>query len=368
MFLINKRLFRHFDWISFTLIIALATTGLLFVFSSTYRPEKIFSLFFKKQTFGIISGIILYLIGSAIDYRTWMRIGYFLYIAALFLLAFTLIKGSIGMGAQRWINLFFFKLQTSELIKLLFPAFVAHYLHTHKNNEQLRFIHFIPIVFVLFISSFLVLKQPDLGTAIILLLSGLIILWFAGINKKFFIYGALIALVSAPLSWHLLKDYQKKRITTFLGQGKNKKERYQLEQSHIAIGSGGLFGKGIVRGTQNRLLFLPESRTDFIFSVVCEELGFLGALFVLLLYFMLFLRIISFIVSMKTGVMQIFAIGLTIHIFLSTIINLLMVTGLLPIVGVPLPLMSYGLSNLWITFISLGWFHSIATQQTYVIE
>jgi len=368
MFLINKKLFRHFDWVSFLLILALASIGLLFVFSATYRYEQPFSIFFKKQAFGIVSGIILYLISSAIDYRTWMRLGYFFYMIALCLLAFTLIKGSIGMGAQRWINFFFFKLQTAELIKLLFPAFVAHYLHTHNNNVQLRFIHFIPVIFVLGISTLLVLKQPDLGTAIIIFLSGLITLWFAGINKKFFLYGLLIASISAPLSWNLLKDYQKRRITTFLGHGKREKERYQIEQSHIAIGSGGLLGKGILKGTQNRLLFLPESRTDFIFSVMCEELGFLGALFVLLLYCILFIRIITLIGSMQTGIMQVFAIGLTTHIMLSTIINLAMVTGLLPIVGVPLPLMSYGLSNLWITFLSLGWFHSISTQQTYVVE
>ncbi len=368
MLSLNKKLFRHFDWISFLLILALSSLGLIFIFSATYSPEKPFSLFFKKQTFGIIAGIVIYLFCSAIDYRTWMRLGYFLYALALGLLAFTLIKGSVGMGAQRWVNLFFFKLQTSELIKLLFPAFFAHYLQTHKNTESISFKHFIPIIGVLLLSTFLILKQPDLGTGLIVFSSGLILLWLAGINKKFFLYGAITLLITTPFSWHFLKDYQKKRITTFLGQGKNEKERYQIEQSHIAIGSGGLLGKGFLKGTQNRLLFLPESRTDFIFSVLSEEFGFIGSFFVLLLYLMLFLRIISQIYLMQTPIMQLFAIGLTIHIMLSTIINLGMVVGLLPIVGIPLPLMSYGLSNLWITFISLGWFHSISTQQTYVIE
>ncbi|MCK5632245.1 rod shape-determining protein RodA [bacterium] len=368
MFLLNKKLFRHFDWINFFLITSLACIGLLFIFSATYRPEQPFSIFFKKQTFGVIAGLFLYLICSAIDYRTWIRLGYFFYIVALGLLAFTLIKGSIGMGAQRWISLFFFRLQTSELAKLLFPAFIAHYLQTHKMTEQLSFRHFIPLIFVLLISTFLILKQPDLGTAIIVFVSGIVLLWMANINKKFFLYGSLIFLMTAPLSWNFLKDYQKKRVTTFLGQGKSKKERYQIEQSHIAIGSGGIFGKGILQGTQNRFLFLPESRTDFIFSVLCEELGFTGAILILLLYFILFVRIISSIFIMQTPIMQIFAVGLTIHILLSTIINLAMVTGLLPIVGIPLPFMSYGLSNLWITFISLGWFHSVSTQKTYVVE
>jgi len=368
MLLINKRFFRHFDWISFGLMIALALVGLLFVFSATYKPEKAFSLFLKKQTFGIISGIVLYLFVSLIDYRTWMRLGYFFYMLAVGLLIFTLVKGSIGMGAQRWINLFFFKLQTSELIKLLFPAFFAHYIQTHRNTERLTFRHFVPVIISLGASTFLILKQPDLGTALVVFLSGLLLLWLADINKKFFLYGTLLFVLSTPISWKLLKDYQKKRITTFLGQGKSEKERYQLEQSHIAIGSGGMLGKGLLQGTQNRLLFLPESRTDFIFSVLCEELGFIGALFVLLLYLMLFLRIFAQIYGMQTPIMQLFATGLVIHIMLSTLINLFMVTGMLPIVGIPLPLMSYGLSNLWITFISLGWFHSISTQKTYVVE
>lgn len=363
---IYKRFSRNFDWVSFGLIVSLALLGLLFVFSATYRPERPFSLFFKKQTFGIISGIVLYLIGSVIDYRTWMRLGYFLYMAAMGLLVFTLIKGSIGMGAQRWISLFFFRLQTSELIKLLFPAFIAHYLNTHKNTVSLSFRHFIPLIVTMLVSSVLILKQPDLGTALIIVISGIILLWIAGVNKKFFLYGVIILLFSAPLSWRFLKDYQKKRITTYLGQGKSDKERYQIEQSYIAIGSGGLLGKGLLKGTQNRLLFLPESRTDFIFSVLCEELGFAGAILVLLLYLTLFLRIAAHIYAMKTPIMKIFGLGLVIHIIISTIINLSMVTGLLPIVGIPLPLISYGLSNLWITFISLGWFQSINNQQNYI--
>jgi len=369
MISLNKRFFRYFDWISFVLIVALACIGLLFIFSATYKPTRVFSLFFKKQLFGVLSGLLLYLLGSIIDYRSWMRIGYFLYFAAIGLLLFTLVKGSIGMGAQRWINLFIFKMQPSELIKLLFPAFAAHYLHTHNQAENLSFRHFVPLIGVLSISTILILKQPDLGTALIVLFSGLILLWFAGVNKKFFLYGFLIALLFSPLVWRfVLKNYQKRRISTFIGYGESGREKYQIEQSHIAIGSGGLFGKGLLRGTQNRLLFLPESRTDFIFSVLCEELGFAGALLVLLLYFLLFTRMIMLIFGMKTPIMQLFATGLVVHIMLSTVINLLMVTGLLPVVGMPLPLISYGLSSLWGTFLSLGWFHSISTQKTYVVE
>ena len=270
------------------------------------------------------------------------------------------------MGAQLWINLFFFRVQPSELIKLLFPAFVAYYIHTHKNTESFAFKHFIPLIATIGISLLLIAKQPDLGTALLILFSSIILLWIAGINKKFFLYGLLIALVSAPISWNFLKEYQKNRIYTFLGQGKRRKALYQIEQSHIAIGSGGILGKGLLQGTQNRLLFLPASRTDFIFSVLCEESGFVGGFFVLLLYLFLFLRLLFFAGGLEKPIMHLFAIGLIIHIILSTIINIAMITGLLPIVGIPLPFMSYGLSNLWVNFMSLGWFQSIIMQRTYI--
>lgn len=368
MFFLNKRAFRYFDWTNLFLISLLSCIGLLFVFSATYKPEIPFSIYFKKQAIGIALGIGIYIVASCIDYRVWMRIGYFLFIASMGLLVYTLIKGSVSMGGQRWVNLFFFKLQPSELIKLLFPAFFGYYLHTHQYTKHVTFRHFIPIIMMLFISCLLILKQPDLGTALIVLFSGFVLLWLAGVNKKFFMIGALIVAISAPLLWGSLKDYQKQRITTFLGQGASNKERYQIEQSHIAIGSGGFLGKGLLNGTQNRLLFLPESRTDFIFAVLCEEVGFLGALFVIMLYIFLFIRIFSRILMIKAPAVQVFAVGLTVHVALSAIINLAMVTGLLPIVGIPLPFMSYGLSNLWVIFLSLGWFQSINVQPVYSSE
>jgi rod shape determining protein RodA len=151
-----------------------------------------------------------------------------------------------------------------------------------------------------------------------------------------------------------LRDYQKNRIIVFLGQGDEKKEGYQIEQARIAIGSGGLQGKGLFNGTQNKLRFLPESRTDFIFAVLCEEWGFMGALAMILCYIVLFFRSFLLISTVKDFYAQLFAIGLLLHILLATIINIGMVLGIMPIVGIPLPLMSYGLSNLWITFACLG--------------
>ena len=358
----NVKNFRKFDWTTFFLIIGISCLGLLFIFSATYKPDIPFSSYFKKQLLGIISGIFLYIFFSMIHHRQLMRFGYFLYFIIMGLLLFTIVKGSIAMGGQRWINLGFTKFQPSEMAKLLFPAFVAYFLSTQRDDFDFKFRDFVPTLIVLAVSFLLILKQPDLGTALIILFSGMIILWIAGIGKKFFIILAAISIVLAPVSWKVLKDYQKKRVLVFLGQGESRKERYQIEQSQIAIGSGGLIGKGFLQGTQNKLSFLPESRTDFIFSVICEELGFFGAFLLIFLYILLFIRLFMILVRIESPFIQIFALGIVLHVFLSVLINMFMVTGLLPIVGIPLPMVSYGLSNLWTIFISFGWINSIKMQ------
>ncbi len=361
----TDRRFYYFDYVSFFVALSLCCIGLLFVFSATYRSDAIFSLFFKKQVFGIISGFCIYGICAIIDYRTSMRTGYFGYFILIGLLIFTLIKGSIGMGAQRWINLGLFKLQPSELAKILFPAFVAHYLHGTINPLHLHFKTFVPILTALFVGVPLIAKQPDLGTALLVLFSGLTLCWIAGLSRRFFIILLCIGICSLPIAHVVLKQYQLQRILVFLGYGSAQKERYQIEQAHIAIGSGGLTGKGFLHGTQNKLHFLPEGRTDFIFAVLCEEWGLVGALCVIMLYCILFFRILSIIRSLNNHTMQLFATGLILHIMFSTIINIGMVLGLLPVVGIPLPFMSYGISNLWVNLVSLGIIQNIFMHRVY---
>ncbi len=365
MFL-SLRYLRYFDWISFFLIVCICLFGLSFVLSATYRPDMIYSIFFKKQFIGFIAGISLYWLCSFIDYRSLMPWGSLLYLSVIGLLLFTIIKGSIGMGAQRWIDLGILKIQPAELIKLAFPIFASGYLYTRKETFRFTFTEFVPLLATIVTSFLLILKQPDLGTALIFLFSALMLLWLSGISKKFFLYGFIFCLITAPLSWHILRDYQKKRVLVFLGQGDQRKERYQIEQSKIAIGSGGFSGKGYLAGTQNKLHFLPESRTDFIFAVICEEWGFLGALGLLLLYILLFARLLSILYKVDQPIIQVCAFGLIIHALLSMIINIAMVTGLLPIVGIPLPFVSYGLSNLLITFATLGLFNAISMVHAHV--
>jgi rod shape determining protein RodA len=360
---LDRRLIRSFDWISFFVTLALAACGLLFIFSATYKPDAHYSLFFKKQAMGVITGLCIYFACCAIDYRTLMRWAYFGYLGIICLLIFTLIKGSIGMGGQRWIDMGLFKIQPSELAKLFFPAFAVYYLYTQDEGQPLTFRDFIPILAILAVSFVLIAKQPDLGTALIVVISSIMLLWLAGIPKLFFVVSIVLGLICAPLLWQVLKPYQKQRIFVFLGEGNVKKERYQIEQSKIAIGSGGITGKGFLQGTQNKLNFLPESRTDFIFSVVAEEIGFMGTLCIIALYILLFCRFFIIIASIKAHYVQLLAIGIVLPIIISTLINMGMVIGLLPIVGIPLPLISYGVSNLWVIFATLGWFNGIAMRR-----
>ncbi len=354
--LFNRRTIRTFDWITLCIVITITTISILFVLSTTYRPACPYSIFFKKQLFGFVTGYGIYLCASYIDYRRIQHWSILLYTLTILLLMFTLFKGSVGLGAPRWINLGIIKFQPSELPKLLYPAlFSTLIMHEHHTSWRL----FALIISITGISFLLIAKQPDLGTAIIIGLSALILLAAAGIGKYFFIILFLTSAITMPCIWHLLKPYQKQRVLVFLGHGSAQKERYQIEQSCIAIGSGGLFGKGTFQGTQNMLQFLPESRTDFIFAIVCEEWGLLGALLLISLYLLLFCRWLLIIPLIQDTAAQLLALGIIAPIIIATIINIAMVIGLCPVTGIPLPLMSYGITHSWIALANIGILNSI---------
>ncbi len=358
-----SRTISAIDWFNMMLIMSIASISLLFIYSATTTLTHPLSIYFIKQLIGIGIGIIIYILFRFFDYRTLCRWSYFFFMATIILLVFTIIKGHIGMGAQRWIDLKFFKIQPSELAKLFLPAFIVYYLQGEQESKKWTLHNFTVPIFIILISFVLILKQPDLGTALIILITGFLLLWYAGLSKKFFIYGALICTLSAPLFYKFLKPYQRKRIEVFLGAGDQQRERYHVEQSKIAIGSGGCLGKGLLQGTQNRFAFLPERRTDFIFSVLCEEWGFLGAVLLLFLYSIFMYRILLLINTIGSFFARLLALGLLLPIMLSIIINVGMVIGLLPVVGIPLPLMSYGLSHTLITYAALGWISNIIRNQ-----
>lgn len=370
--MIDRRWFRYFDWGSFLLMLALLAVGLIFVFSSTYRPDKPFSLFFKKQLIGSLFGLGVYLFFSIKDLRSSYRAGFMAYFVLLGLLLYTIVIGVLVLGAKRWIGFGVFRFQPSELVKLFLPVFIAYYFcettvpkYRFAQVQQLTMRDFYFPLSILAISFLLIRKQPDLGTALIILGTGLVLLWFVGLSKYFFFIGLAISLAAAPILWTCMKPYQQNRVLVMLGHGDARKERYQTEQSKIAIGSGGIFGKGLLKGTQNKLHFLPEDHTDFIFAVICEEWGLIGALLVILLFLALFTRLLFVVVTVETLFEQIVALGLLMPVLLSACVNIGMVIGLLPIVGVPLPLVSYGMTNLIITLASLGWINNIAIRRFY---
>lgn len=368
--MIDRRYFRYFDWISFLLVVTLASMGLLFVYSATYKPDLPLSLFFKKQLFGAFAGFGIYFLFCMIDIKRLSRWGLAAFGVTLLFLVYSFIGGMIAMGAKRWVSLFFFRFQPSELAKLFLPVFMASYFTELERPKYtlkytMPFNNFLLPLGVLFFTFILILKQPDLGTALLVLFSGFVLLWFVGIPRKFFIGLALVGMLFAPVLWKVLKPYQQSRILVLFGYGDMRKERYQVEQSKIAIGSGGVLGKGLLQGTQNKFDFLPEDHTDFIFSVVCEELGFLGALSVIILYTLLFARLMYGLLQVQNFFEQILGLGLLVHVMISTCVNMGMVMGMLPTVGIPLPLFSYGLTNLWINLASLGWLHNILIRRFY---
>ncbi|MBT5913036.1 rod shape-determining protein RodA [Rhodospirillaceae bacterium] len=300
-------------------------------------------------------GLILIIVIALIDLRFLLRCAYLLYALNLILLIAVELIGDIGMGAQRWIDLHFIKLQPSEFMKIVLVIALARYFHGRTVEEVVRPIYLlIPILMVLG-PVILVMRQPDLGTAGMILLGGGIIFFLAGVKIWKFVTLLIIAVISIPIAWQFLLDYQKRRILIFLnpeidplGAG------YHLFQSKIALGSGGLFGKGFLNGSQSHLNFLPEKQTDFVFTMLAEEFGLMGGLTVIILFMgiIAYGYIISFFIQSQFG--RLLTLGMTATIFLYVFINIGMVMGIVPIVGVPLPFVSYGGTALLASMSAIG--------------
>ena len=300
-------------------------------------------------------GLILIIVIALIDLRFLLRCAYLLYALNLILLIAVELIGDIGMGAQRWIDLHFIKLQPSEFMKIVLVIALARYFHGRTVEEVVRPIYLlIPILMVLG-PVILVMRQPDLGTAGMILLGGGIIFFIAGVKIWKFVTLIIMAVISIPIAWQFLLDYQKRRILIFLnpeidplGAG------YHLFQSKIALGSGGLFGKGFLNGSQSHLNFLPEKQTDFVFTMLAEEFGLMGGLTVIILFMGIisYGYIISFFIQSQFG--RLLTLGMTATIFLYVFINIGMVMGIVPIVGVPLPFVSYGGTALLASMSAIG--------------
>ena len=343
---------RSFDYILIFLILIIGTISIFAMYSSdggdfSYHTKSHllrFSIFFLMMVFI-----------SFINIKTWHALGYLFYIIILALLFWASFYGITVQGSQRWISLYFINLQPSELMKVAIIICFAKYYHRMQLENVNKFKNIIIPLLVLFIPISLVISQPDLGTSILVALSGIIVLWLAGVNIKYFFYSSLIFIISAPFVISFLKPYQKLRILTFFDPDKDPLGAgYQIIQSKIAVGSGGLTGKGFLKGTQGYLEFLPEKHTDFIFTLYSEEFGFIGSLILLLLYAIMIFRIIRIGSLSRSFFGKFFCYGFGSAIFVYITVNMAMVLGLVPIVGSPLPIMSYGGSSMLATMIGFG--------------
>ena len=309
----------------------------------------------KSQIIRFSVFFLMFIILSFVQIRIWHSTSYILYISFFILLIGVKYFGLTSSGSQRWLNFYFMNLQPSELMKVGLILFLAKYYHriSIENINKLKYL-FIPIV-ALTAPVILVVLQPDLGTSLLIAAGGLIVAWLAGVRAKFFIYASLIFISLLPVAISFLKPYQKTRILTFLNPDRDPLGAgYQIIQSKIAIGSGGLFGKGFLNGSQSYLDYLPEKHTDFIFTLFSEEFGFFGSLFILLLYAVIIFRIVSAGKITRSNFGKLYCYGFATAFFVYVVVNMGMVLGLLPIVGSPLPIMSYGGSSMMAIMLGLG--------------
>jgi rod shape determining protein RodA len=334
-----QRLFQ-INWSLVFLIVVIAGVGIAMLFSAgggKWDPWATRQL----VRFGV--GILGMFVIAVVDIRLWLRYAYLIYGVALLLLVGVEVIGHIGMGAQRWIRFGGIQIQPSEFMKIALVLALARYFHRLNIEDIGRPTYLIAPVLMVLAPAALVLKQPDLGTAVMLLGGGAAMFFLAGVRLWKFGVVLVMGLASIPIAWNFLHEYQRKRIMTFidpetdpLGSG------YHILQSQIAFGSGSVFGKGYLQGTQSHLNFLPERHTDFIFTMLAEEFGLVGGLMVLLLFVLLMVYGLAIAVRCRNHFGRLMAMGVTVSILLYVFINTAMVMGLIPVVGVPLPLISYG--------------------------
>ena len=336
---IKEKLMNISFWYVFfiCLLAAIGVTMLYSAANGSWSPWAINQL----MRFGVGLGVMI--VFALIDIRLFMRYAYVFYFFTLILLFIVEVGGHVGMGAQRWINFGFFKLQPSELMKIALVLALARYFHASSLQSIESVKGMVPPLLLALVPAGLVIIQPDLGTGLMLIMTTTAIFFCVGVQIWKFALLGVGAVVMAPIAWHFLHDYQKNRVLTFLNPERDPLGAgYHIIQSKIALGSGGVFGKGFLKGTQSHLNFLPEKHTDFIYTMLSEEFGMIGAVSIILINFCIIAYGYSFAFKSSSYFGKILAIGLTTNYFLYVFINTAMVLGLIPVVGIPLPLISYG--------------------------
>tara|TARA_Y100000590_G_C15702783_1_gene1007425 strand:- start:161 stop:1282 length:1122 start_codon:yes stop_codon:yes gene_type:complete len=347
--------FQKIKSFDFILLLCIFLIGLISCFSMYSTDGGEISYHTKSHVVRFFVFFLMMLVLSFFNIRFWHSTGYLFYLIVLCFLIWASFYGITASGSQRWINLYFINLQPSELMKVAIIVCFAKYYHRTQVSDVNNFKNLLLPIGILIIPIVLVVSQPDLGTSILIALSGLVVLWLAGLNIKYFVYSSLFFVVSMPFVIAFLKPYQKLRILTFFNPDKDPLGAgYQIIQSKIAIGSGGLTGKGFLKGTQSYLDFLPEKHTDFIFTLFSEEHGFTGSVLLLVLYAIVVFRILRIGSFVRSYFAKLYCYSFAAAIFIYITVNMSMVLGLLPIVGSPLPIMSYGGSSMLATMIGFS--------------
>jgi rod shape determining protein RodA len=342
----------HLNWGLIALIMAVSSIGFVALYSA---GAGAFEPWASRQIMRFIPGVIGMLVIALVDIRLWYRLAWPAYFGGLGLLIVVELMGRVGMGAQRWIDLGVIQLQPSELMKIAVIMVLARYYHNTPVDQAKKLRTLILPAIVIALPVALILLQPDLGTSIMLVGAGVSVIFMGGAPLRLFFAGGALAAASIPAAWHFMHAYQKRRVMTFLdpesdplGAG------YHITQSKIALGSGGIEGKGFLKGSQSHLDFLPEKQTDFIFTLWVEEWGLIGGCFLLFLLGVMFLYGVAIALSAKHAFGKYLALGLSVNFSLYVFINIGMVMGLMPVVGAPLPLVSYGGTSMLSALIGFG--------------
>jgi rod shape determining protein RodA len=370
MFRIDRRLIQNFDWLTLSIVILISIIGILTIFSATRQPsagESIQATFYIKQIVWLVVSILALILFISFDYIWLGRIALPLYVTGLILLLIVLVAGRTGMGAQRWISLGPLSFQPSEFFKLIFIVMLSSYYSF--SRESLGITGLLRVfVFIVLVPFILLFKQPDLGTAIVAMLIFVSVSLAKGLHRKVIIMVIVVGIISLPflgnIMWTGLKDYQKNRLIAFIDPEVDPSGiGYHINQSKIAIGSGEFLGKGYLEGTQGPFRFLPEKHTDFIFAVFAEEWGFLGSVFLLCLYLLLILRGLDTASKAKDDFGRLLALGITFMFSIYFFVNVGMTLGIMPVVGIPLPFMSYGGTALLSNYVSIAVLINIRTRR-----
>mgnify|MGYP003624653343 CR=1 FL=1 len=353
-----RQKFVDLNWFIVFIIVCVAGIGFAMLYSVAGGSIDPWA---KNQFIRFLIGLTAMVVIAIIDIRVWMFLAYPFYSLALGMLVIVDVMGAMGKGSQRWLDLGFMNLQPSELMKIALVMALARYYHCLSDEDTLKIKSLFKPILLIVLPVILVLRQPDLGTTLLIVMGGIALLFAAGVRMWLFVASAVAMIPAAFGAWQFLKPYQRQRVLTFLDPEKDPLGAgYHIIQSKIALGSGGVYGKGFIQGTQSQLNFLPEKHTDFIFTVIAEELGLIGGLTLLVLYFILLGYAMIVSVSVKSQFGRLLILGMVITFFLYMFINIAMVMGLVPVVGVPLPLVSYGGSAMLTLLVGFGFILSAA--------